>query len=469
MSTPAPLERRIARLLVGQEARGGSGILKATRGKLRRLFCVAGGRLAFAASNVVEEQLGETLRRKGLLSDAASAVAREATGKERRALSSILLEEQLVPERGLRTALEGLVEELLFSTMGWPDGAADFAEGKPNLEGEVTVALSPLALVLRYAKRHPPKLDEVRGRIGNPGLRLRRAGRALEMAGPAQLDALSRALLERCDGGASVSELLKPSAASEGEALRALHGLILAGLLVPSDEAGRERAHEPPLTLEECQARLTSAEGMDHYTVLGLERGAPRDKVREAYYAIARRYHPDRFRSGEMQGLLPRFEVFFTAVTQAYNTLWNPEARAYYDAQLDPAGRIEGPRLSDTAQTARQNYLRGRALLEMKRWSEATTFLENAVQLDPGQAEYQLELGRVLIRNPRRRDDAERHLRKAVELEPAKAAAFIALAQLYKVQGRWAESLEALTEALRWEPDDAEAASLLAELRAASK
>jgi len=45
------------------------------------------------------------------------------------------------------------------------------------------------------------------------------------------------------------------------------------------------------------EARLALASEAGHYGVLGLDRAASREKIRSAYYALARRYHPDRFRS----------------------------------------------------------------------------------------------------------------------------------------------------------------------------
>lgn len=469
MRAPAPLDQRIARLLVEQELRRGSGILKATRGKLRRLFCLEGGRLVFAASNVLEEQIEEVLKEKGLLDPAAHAALRESGIAGKRGCCALLLGRGLIREEDLRAALESRLEELLLSTMAWPDGAVEFAAGKPNVEGETPVSLSPVALVLSYARGPRQSLDAVRRRIGSPALVLRRAGGG---AHPGTLDPVAGALLERCDGGTSVQELVASATAPEPESLRTLHGLLLAGLVEPAGQPSPRRdprAGEPPLTREECLARLAAAESGDAYDVLGLDRGAPPEKVREAYYAIARRYHPDRFRSGPLRDLLPRFEEFFTSVTEAYNTLSDPDSRAEYERRAAIGDEAGAARAGDTARIARQNFLRGRALVERRRWTEATAFLENAVQLDPGQADYRLELGRLLARSFRRRSEAESHLRRAAELEPAKAAPHVALAQLFKLQGRWPEAFQAAREALRWEPDNAEARAVLAELREASQ
>src|SRR5207249_1635073 len=98
-----------------------------------------------------------------------------------------------------------------------------------------------------------------------------------------------------------------------------------------------------------------------------------------------------------------------------------------------------------------------------RKYAEAVTFLENAIQLDAAQAEYHLELGLVLTRNPRRREDAERHLLQAVDLSPTLVAGYVALGQMYLRAGHPARASRMAREAMRWEPSNASASALLSE------
>jgi tetratricopeptide (TPR) repeat protein len=240
----------------------------------------------------------------------------------------------------------------------------------------------------------------------------------------------------------------------------------MAGILHPEDSvARREReslAREDTLTREECLGRLTMAAGQDHYGVLAIDRTARAKVVREAYYALARRYHPDRFRSGPLADLLPKFEDFFMLVTSAYNTLIDTDLRAEYDAEAASV-QVDDPKTADTGYLARQNFLRGRALAAQRKYTEAVTFLENAVSLDPGQADFHLELGLVLSRNPRHREEAERRLLQAIELAPATVGAYVALAQMYLKTGKHGRAGRMAREALRWEPGHLEAGRILGE------
>lgn len=463
MKAPLPRDRVFARTLCEGEQSGASGIVSARRGKLRRLFCVEKGSLVFATSNLIEEQFAEYLVRSGALSPAARADAVEDAGRTGRKVSEILLAKGRPPVAVLRAGMEGLVRELFSSTLEWPDGQTEFAPGLPRLEGEVTVRLSARALVLDHVRRYPATVDALRVRIGPPDFRPV-AVESVPEDWP--IEPLGDYLLGRADGGVDLAGLVQGSPEGEERTLRLVYGFLLIGLLDPEDAATRRartvQPHEAELTREECLGRLALSAGGDHYAVLGVDRTARREAVRNAYYALARRYHPDRFRSGPLSDLLPRFEQFFTGVTDAYNTLFDPERRAEYDQQLAESATEAESKGPDTGYLARQNFLRGRALASHKKFTEAVTFLENAVKLDPGQADYHLELGLVLAGNPRRREEAERHLLDAVNLAPSRVAGYVALGSMYLKAGRPGRAARMAREALRWEPGHAEASALLA-------
>jgi Ca-activated chloride channel family protein len=68
----------------------------------------------------------------------------------------------------------------------------------------------------------------------------------------------------------------------------------------------------------------------DYYTALGVLRDATPEEIKRAYYAAARRFHPD-------QNMLPGETELFLVVQQAYEILSNSERRSRYDATLPAA------------------------------------------------------------------------------------------------------------------------------------
>lgn len=87
---------------------------------------------------------------------------------------------------------------------------------------------------------------------------------------------------------------------------------------------------------------------VDHYLVLGVSRTADAAMIRAAYVALAKRYHPD-VAAGN-----PELAAFnFRQITDAYQTLSDPDARAHYDARVQAALDAERTRREQVAAAIR--------------------------------------------------------------------------------------------------------------------
>jgi curved DNA-binding protein CbpA len=271
--------------------------------------------------------------------------------------------------------------------------------------------------------------------------------------------ALTR-LLMQCDGDTTSTLLVSGAPDAEEETWRGLHALLLLGLVEPSRKHRAD--HEAAQGRAEIEAELQRVENADYYTVLGVPSLATSDQIREAYYVLARRYHPDRFRTGPLEHLREQVEGYFAKVTEAYNTLYDPPLRAMYDeARL--ADRPKEP-AQDRAHLAQENFRRAQDLIAKGRFTDAVTSLENAIQLDGQNASYRLTLGRLLAANPRFRKQAEEHLIEANRIDPSLVDGYGALAELYAKSGRRKDAIRVFREVLRWDPDHEEAKRHLREL-----
>jgi curved DNA-binding protein CbpA len=455
--------------LLGEHAAAGStGILTATRGKLRRLFCFRDGAIVFAASNVIEEQFAELLRTTERLTRAQLESAREQAAANGGKLATAIEAAGLLDAAALTEAMGEQVRTLLDSTLEWVDGEYAFQTGQPELEGEPLTSVAPATRVLEHARHHPAKVDAVRARIGRLGARLEHDETRERLLVDLDLGTAGPYLLAACDGDRKVGEVLDETPADEEDTVRTLYALMRLGLLAPAGTA-RERAGgrvEVRVTRERLMERIAKADGADHYQVLDVTRSANRATIRAAYYALARRLHPDRFRTGQFSDLREEIEQYFTCVTEAYNTLYDPDRRREYERVLDEGKQKqdESASESDASFLARQNYLRGKALMEKKRLLDAMRFLENAVRLDRTQAEYFLTLGMLQAQNPRFREQAEENLLEVTRIEPAASRAYLALGELYMRGERTAEAEQMFREVLRWSPNNTTAAEKLAEL-----
>jgi len=92
-----------------------------------------------------------------------------------------------------------------------------------------------------------------------------------------------------------------------------------------------------PLTDEECafiDALAARLRHMTFYELLGVTREADRKTIRDAYFALSQRWHPDVFYKRGVGDRGTLIEEIFKALTAAYDTLSNAQRRAAYDRSV---------------------------------------------------------------------------------------------------------------------------------------
>ena len=199
--------------------------------------------------------------------------------------------------------------------------------------------------------------------------------------------------------------------------------------------------------LDTCSETLTV--GIAQIAPVWLDRAQTRDKMVDwVNRAADHSCHLVAF--GE--ALLPGYPFWVGRTDGArFNSPVQKEIHAHY---MQQAVQIEAGDLAPICKAA----------AERRKFGEAVSFLENAIEMDGEQAEFRLELGRLLTQNPRHRATAEEHLRTAAELDPSNPQVYVALADLYGRMDRADDALRALREALRWDPGNQDASRRLREL-----
>lgn len=142
----------------------------------------------------------------------------------------------------------------------------------------------------------------------------------------------------------------------------------------------------------------------------------------------------------------------WTRRLRRYIGLNQPDEGAYqgFDAESLVGEFADSPRpVLDDAQS-RANV--GHALLVQQRYVEAEAAFREAVNLRPGQANYQAALGHALLGQQRYRE-AGRQFRAAANLAPDRADYLSALGQARMGQGDYSEAGGAFSEAVRIAPD----------------
>lgn len=190
----------------------------------------------------------------------------------------------------------------------------------------------------------------------------------------------------------------------------------------------------------------------DYYALLNVPRDANAAAIRSAYARLARDNHPDRFTDPEEK---KRAQDRFTDITAAFNTLSNEKDRREYDASL-AAPKVAVPEL-----IARDAYERGLKLIEARAFHEAVELLRAAVHHQPNEAAYHAALAQALSRNPHWAREAAQEIERAIQLAPQRAQYHSQMADLLLKQGLKLRARRAAEMALRLNPNDRLAKSVM--------
>lgn len=481
-----------------------SGTLRLEQEQAQTAIYFESGQLIFSASNLRTLRLREYLTKRGLLTEKAlDAIGWTA--------SDLSLAKRLVAYRTLNQdqvdrLLEILVTDIVRVALLWTDGNWEFDE-RARLNDPVRVKVD-LGNLLREAAHRLP-LRFVSTRFQNPNELI---SRAEHVAADSNFQAGESFILSRLDEPTRLAELVAVSGLRELDAQRMIYGLTLSGLVEreywqntfrgakkpPKEQPKETQVEGAPeeakrastgnwgpvsdqATLEMFLERLKRA--TTHYEIIELPTTAKVEEIKDAYYTLARRYHPDRFHLQSGTTLHKRLSSAFARITQAYEVLTDSASRAAYDATLErsrkfadsasgkaaaaqnAADKVDADWDADSdSGDSEYNFREGFGALQQGRIGAAINHLASAARSAPDVARYRAYYGRALAANEPTRRLAENEIQAAVKLEPSNANYRIMLAELYFELKFHRRAQTELDRAMALDPDNVTASLLLKKL-----
>jgi curved DNA-binding protein CbpA len=210
----------------------------------------------------------------------------------------------------------------------------------------------------------------------------------------------------------------------------------------------------------------------NHFEVLGITPEATDAQVREAYFRLARRFHPDVHHRGDLADLREKVENVFIRLGEAYEVLRNPRIRASYERDLKSRSGQSAPSApaaedpEELSRAAEKSIERAARSVSGERYWEAIQLLEPAIHRVQGRT---LQKGRVLLarayaRNPNWVKQGEELLLTVLQEDPRNADACFSLAEIYRASGLKSRAASMYRRLLEIAPEHEEARSQLAAL-----
>jgi curved DNA-binding protein CbpA len=543
-----------------------TAMLRCVRGEEEQSLRFRGGHIVNAHTNIKEDRLGETLVRRGLLSQDGLVRATEIVLREKRRLGEVLADLGLLDMNGLEDAIAIHVHEMLGRLFSWTEGTYALAdEAQETTRSDVTLKLSTGELILEAA-RAVKDPDVVRYALGDVDRVLNLSGDPLLRFQKLTLSPNDGFVLSRIDGTTTLRELLQLIPLPVEETQKSLFGLVSTGVVEYGEkrkrEPGASAAAPPPAPRPEPQPAprpapppplppaaavppppppavsappppappapapaaapaspapaaapldakgeerrreiLDAWEGLatrNHFEVLGLARNVGEVEVKEAFFRLAKRFHPDVHHGASLGDLREKLEAVFIRLGEAYDTLRDRGRRGDYEARLgrarpqaftDAAGGAKpGPAAAESerdkdedARMAEQSLHRAAKLLEHAKALEQEKPNEpehqrltfDAIQLlEPaidrlGSSKQKLRgqtlLARGYSKNPKWLKRAEELLLTVTRAQPENAEAWALLGHIYSQRGIKSRALSMYKKALELKPDDEAALRFVAE------
>ena len=245
-----------------------------------------------------------------------------------------------------------------------------------------------------------------------------------------------------------------------------------------AEKAPEKPRPEPPaedgISLADYLARSARAE--THYEMLGIETRADLSTVKQTYFSLAKRFHPDHFHNDADAGLLAKIQSSFTKLAQAYDVLKNKDSRDAYDFRMRKelaeqerrseagASKEEISRQLKSEQAA-ENFEQGFTLLMDEEFEAAVPYLARAVFFSPDNPRYRAYYGKALSADDKQRHKAESEMQTAIRMDPTNPTFKIILVEFFIQMNMIKRAEGELTRLLSVYPSNREAQILLDSLR----
>jgi curved DNA-binding protein CbpA len=497
-------EQPLAELIREISSKSLGGRLRLEHERVKVVVYFDSGNCIYAAANVRTLRLREYLLKSNSISQQDLKQFNERVSDFD--LVKVLCAQNLLSPGAAEQVQTRQISEILHLALSWNEGTWDF-DSRSRLNEQLNLRIDTRSLLLDAGRRLAAKFAA--SRFSNPGELI------TPPTDPTINDNLLPAegfLLSRLDRPMILKDLVAVSGMGEVETLGIVYSLALADLIKrescgsafrdsqpspqrpappptsppePVKEAPRaEQPEVDPDDVENFLARVKNAQ--THYDVLGVSANESPQNLKNVYYKLARRYHPDRFRKVDA-ALLTRIESAFARITQAYDTLRDDGLRSSYNskvaalkkaaqlAESAPKATTQSPHTETagagaesvalTAERAETQFKEGFAALELGQKKAAMGLFGAAARAVPNEARYRAFYGQTLAGNESTRRAAETELQAAIKLDPNNAEYRVMLAELYRDLGLRLRAKGEAERAAAADPNNRKARDLLRALK----
>ncbi|MFH1018841.1 MAG: DUF4388 domain-containing protein [Pseudomonadota bacterium] len=459
-----------------------TGTLALARDDVKKSIVFENAKPISARSNVREEMLGSILLAEKMITPEQLAKSLEKTGGANpRRHGEALVSFGVLDANVLNEALHRQFLLRVYEVFLWPDGKFGFVSQVPQDVARINIPEGLLELCFRgLIEKHrssgesqslnPDVKPVLTGRQGFDISDLRLTGREIglyrgingvtdvkTLVSVSRLDeTLARAMLLSL-GDLRVLRLGDSDPGSEAQFLPRVRG-------APKGDVSPNATSE---FVGDVANRLGACEGQDYFGILGVPPEAGDENIKAVYFALAKKYHPDRIPAGVGPEMRKAVESYFARVTEAFATLNNAETRNEYKSKLSlKASGMDQDKVNAIVQSELE-FQKGQVLIRKGDFQGALEHLHRAVKLYDREPEYFAYLGWAAFREAQKRSNpvgankGKAFILAAVKEREKMPDAYYFLGIIEKTQGNFGQAKQYFEKTVAQAPRHNEANSEL--------
>lgn len=439
------------------------GSLRLTSGDRKVMVYFRDGKIVYVVSNAKALRLFNVLLRANLID--TKVIARHPNFANDVEFAAKLVAAGTLTQTSIDEAFNSQMNDIVVEVLTWPDGEWKF-DPLIRVKAELKFPIDCRAVLIDYARCASAERIYTRFRSVTETF-------APVPEGSAGVDLQAHEAFVLDQFGTeeySIDEIRRQCNLPEGGILQALYVLWLGGLLirrdwnaafspakvkamqhlrlakvrgamgvelpvevqpvaaeeVPSAEPEKAKLPEISLTLDQYLKQVETAE--THYDALGVETAADSAAIKNAYFSLAKLFHPDRFHR-ESEAKLKRIQTAFTVMAHAHEILKTTEGRDAYNAKMykeiearekrRAAGQPDIDPNDKKGEEGLTNFEEGLNMINEEEFEAAAAYLARAVHYSPQNALYHAYFGFALYNaDEKHRHKAEGEFQAAIKLEP---------------------------------------------------
>ncbi|HDH96489.1 MAG TPA: DUF4388 domain-containing protein, partial [Proteobacteria bacterium] len=449
-----------------------TGVLFLQRPEAKKEVAFKEGYPVSVKTDLEEEFLGNFLVRKRRISIEQRNQALIKAQSEDTVLGAALIELGILTPEELQNFLKLQLREKLLEIFSWQSGQYQFVR-EPQIAGDIAnLGMSPANLIYRGVMSRMPieiiteQLNEWRTLFLIPTSDQMRRFQELDLTHE------EAEFVRMIDGSLRLEQVVASSSLDLDHCYRLIYALVAAGLLETSDQpraaAPLEELHTPeaqpqaePDEAAKEEARPKDAE-LDNRVfeyfykvqranaleILGLSDNPTPDEVKQAYFKLAKEFHPDRYHDKPSVIRIKAQEIF-KGIQSAYELLNTQEKIDRYLEALRTRGpEGVGLRMEEESSKEEQRKEMLKKVIEAesaiqeaekqivaKNWVEAAKSAKRAIVLRPDEAEYMAIFGWALYNLADLVADGRAQIPEELELAPDTDLKFVAREYINRALG----------------------------------